>query len=114
MIGPMPPPPTTTKVAKSQDDSSDSSDSEPEEDDDDDDGEGDSEEDGDSDTEAQKSFPLEHEAKIEHGIRPVTALAVDPTATRFATGALDYEVKLWDFTALRNKHALRTVKPCEK
>jgi WD40 repeat protein len=67
-----------------------------------------------SDTEAEKKFPLEHRLEMEHGVRPVTALSVDPTATRFATGSLDYEVKVWDFTGLRNKHAFRSCKPCEK
>jgi len=67
-----------------------------------------------SDTEAERNFPLEYKLDMEHGVRPVTALSVDPTATRFATGSLDYEVKLWDFTGLRNRHAFRSTKPCEK
>lgn len=50
---------------------------------------------------------------MEHGSQPVTALTVDPPGGRFATGSIDYEIKLWDFTGLKNRHAFRAMRPCE-
>lgn len=38
---------------------------------------------------------------------------MDPPGGRFATGSLDYEVKLWDFTGLKSRHAFRAMRPCE-
>ena len=39
------------------------------------------------------NLPVSYHADFKHGSKAVTALAVDPTGTRFATGSLDYEVR---------------------
>lgn len=39
---------------------------------------------------------------------------MDPVGARFATGSVDYEVKLWDFGGMQaNLNPFRTSKPCE-
>lgn len=43
----------------------------------------------------------------------MTALAVDPTGTRFATGSLDYEVRFWDFVGMNSSlQSFRSLYPC--
>lgn len=42
-------------------------------------------------------FPISHEAILKEHKKVVSALAVDPSGARFATGSHDYDVKLWDF-----------------
>ncbi|CAG7722181.1 unnamed protein product [Allacma fusca] len=58
-------------------------------------------------------FPVTEQMSLNHSSKAVSALAIDPAATRFATGSYDYEVKLWDFTGLKNRHAFRAMRPCE-
>ncbi|KAE8224349.1 hypothetical protein CF319_g2730 [Tilletia indica] len=43
------------------------------------------------------SLPISHEAHLRDHTKSVTALAVDIPGARIATGASDYDVKLWDF-----------------
>lgn len=44
----------------------------------------------------------------------MSALGIDPVGSRFATGGLDYDVKLWDFGGMQaNLHSFRTTRPCE-
>ena len=38
-----------------------------------------------------------HEIKLEHGSRAITSLALDPSGARVISGAVDYELKFWDF-----------------
>lgn len=42
-------------------------------------------------------FPISHEATLKEHKKVVTALALDSSGARFATGSHDYDVKLWDF-----------------
>ncbi|KAK0529109.1 hypothetical protein OC835_004440 [Tilletia horrida] len=43
------------------------------------------------------SLPISHEAHLRDHTKSVTALAIDGPGARVATGASDYDVKLWDF-----------------
>jgi len=42
-------------------------------------------------------FPNTHTATLKHHKKVVSAIAIDPSGARFASGAHDYDVKLWDF-----------------
>ena len=42
-------------------------------------------------------FPNQLTATLKQHKKVVSALAIDPSGARFATGAHDYDVKLWDF-----------------
>jgi hypothetical protein len=37
------------------------------------------------------------QVEMQHGIKAVVALAVDPSGARLATGSIDYDVSFWDF-----------------
>ncbi|XP_055356352.1 WD repeat-containing protein 70-like [Paramacrobiotus metropolitanus] len=59
-------------------------------------------------------IPCSYDLTFEHGDKAITALNVDSVGARFATGSVDYEVKLWDFGGMQaNLFAFRTCKPCE-
>ncbi|KAK0544237.1 hypothetical protein OC845_005700 [Tilletia horrida] len=45
----------------------------------------------------EDALPISHEAHLRDHEKSVTALAVDIPGARIATGASDYDVKLWDF-----------------
>lgn len=49
------------------------------------------------DAEELPPFPISHEAFLKEHKKVVSALAVDPSGARFASGSHDYDVKLWDF-----------------
>ena len=72
VIGPLPP------IAKKNDEDEEESDEEREE------------------TPVDK-IPRSHEIKLEHGQKAITSLALDPSGARVITGAVDYELKFWDF-----------------
>lgn len=64
--------------------------------------------------EYDKRFPTSHEITLEHGSKPVSALTMDPSGARVATGGYDFEVKFWDFAGMDSSlHSFRTVQPCE-
>lgn len=52
---------------------------------------------GDNEPDDVPLFPTSHEAVLKEHKKVVSALAVDPSGARFATGSHDYDVKLWDF-----------------
>ena len=90
VVGPLPPPGT---VKKSNDE------------DDDDSGE-------DHEVTPVDKIPRSHEIKLEHGSRAITSLALDPSGARVISGAVDYELKFWDFAGNKTqggneKHAER-------
>ncbi|KAI9095137.1 WD40-repeat-containing domain protein [Phlyctochytrium arcticum] len=66
-------------------------------DDDDDDDDG-----SDSGFEAHEAdtLPITHQTKMKDHMRTVSALSVDPSGSRFATGGRDCNVKLWDFQGM--------------
>lgn len=43
------------------------------------------------------SFPLTHEITLKDHTKVVSALALDPSGARIASGSHDYDCKLWDF-----------------
>lgn len=47
--------------------------------------------------EAPPDFPTTHEATLKDHTKVISALSLDPSGARFATGSHDYDVKLWDF-----------------
>ncbi|PVG01931.1 transcription factor [Serendipita vermifera] len=57
----------------------------------------DDEEQDDQDDEESPLFPTTHEAVLKEHKKVVSALAIDPSGARFASGSHDYDCKLWDF-----------------
>lgn len=55
------------------------------------------EDDDEDDDEVSPDFPTTHEAKLKDHTKVISALSLDPSGARFATGSHDYDVKLWDF-----------------
>lgn len=51
----------------------------------------------DENDEVPPDFPTTHEAELKDHTKVVSALSLDPSGARFATGSHDYDVKLWDF-----------------
>ena len=52
---------------------------------------------------------------LEHGAKPLTALAADPAGSRLVTGGLDYVVKYWDFNGMDlGRRSFRDMRPFER
>ncbi len=58
--------------------------------------------------------PRSHEINLNHGPKAISALAIDPSGARLVSGAIDYEVKFWDFAGMdASLRSFRKVRPCE-
>lgn len=73
------------------------------------------ESDSESDAEDSQVFiPHSQEATMIHGNKAVTALNLDPSGARLATGSVDYDVSFWDFAGMdSNLRSFRTLQPAE-
>ncbi|XP_051971961.1 WD repeat-containing protein 70-like [Xyrauchen texanus] len=61
-----------------------------------------------------KRIPDSHEITLQHGMKSVSALALDPSGARLITGGFDYDVKFWDFAGMDAAlQAFRSLQPCE-
>ncbi|XP_051540679.1 WD repeat-containing protein 70-like [Myxocyprinus asiaticus] len=61
-----------------------------------------------------KKIPDTHEITLQHGMKTVSALALDPSGARLVTGGYDYDVKFWDFAGMDAAlQAFRSLQPCE-
>ncbi|TYJ56312.1 hypothetical protein B9479_003003 [Cryptococcus floricola] len=87
-IGPAPP---TTGKRKAEDDDSSDDDFGPEDD--------------------EERTPVTHEIVLKDHTKVVSALAVDPSGARVATGSHDYDTKIWDFGGM--DHRLKPFKSFE-
>uniref|UniRef100_A0A1I7ZHU0 WD_REPEATS_REGION domain-containing protein n=1 Tax=Steinernema glaseri TaxID=37863 RepID=A0A1I7ZHU0_9BILA len=59
-------------------------------------------------------IPTACEVSISHGSKPVTAFSFDQSGSKFATGALDYHVNLYEFQKMDSTmKAFRELTPCE-
>ncbi|KAL1464103.1 hypothetical protein WDU94_003782 [Cyamophila willieti] len=68
---------------------------------------------GEDDEEEKLVVPLSKDITFRHGSKSVTGLAVDPAGARLASGAVDYEVKFWDFAGMDSSfHSFRSLYPC--
>lgn len=54
-------------------------------------------EDADEDGQEPDRTPISHEIVLKDHTKTVSALAVDPSGSRIASGGYDYDAKLWDF-----------------
>ncbi|KAL1517933.1 hypothetical protein ABEB36_001629 [Hypothenemus hampei] len=62
----------------------------------------------------QYFMPIAAETSMKHGNKAVTALTVDPSGARLASGSVDYEVSFWDFAGMdSNLRSFRTLQPAE-
>ncbi|KAI5754348.1 hypothetical protein M8J77_007928 [Diaphorina citri] len=67
----------------------------------------------DEEEEEKLVVPLSKDITFRHGSKAVTGLAVDPAGARLASGAVDYEVKFWDFAGMDSSfHSFRSLYPC--
>uniref|UniRef100_A0AAR5Q082 WD repeat-containing protein 55 homolog n=1 Tax=Dendroctonus ponderosae TaxID=77166 RepID=A0AAR5Q082_DENPD len=75
----------------------------------------DSDSDSDEDISANKHFiPMRADTSMKHGNKAVTALTVDPSGARLASGSVDYEVSFWDFAGMdSNLRSFRTLQPVD-
>ncbi|KAL3284771.1 hypothetical protein HHI36_018914 [Cryptolaemus montrouzieri] len=69
----------------------------------------------DEDEDSEKYFiPCSQEATMIHGTKAVTALNLDPSGARLASGSVDYDVSFWDFAGMdSNLRSFRTLQPAE-
>ncbi|KAJ8975507.1 hypothetical protein NQ317_010622 [Molorchus minor] len=59
-------------------------------------------------------IPCSHEAQMVHGTKAVTAISVDPSGARLASGSVDYDVSFWDFSGMdSNMRSFRTLQPAD-
>ncbi|KAH0810152.1 gastrulation defective protein 1 homolog [Tenebrio molitor] len=59
-------------------------------------------------------IPCACEATMTHGNKAVTAVSVDPSGARLASGSVDYDVSFWDFAGMdSNLRSFRTLQPAE-
>merc|ERR1712232_922108 len=59
-----------------------------------------------------EALPVSHEVTISGHNKPVTAVALDPKASRMVTGSLDGIVKFYDFNGMsEEKNSFRELEP---
>ncbi|XP_057661249.1 gastrulation defective protein 1 homolog [Diorhabda carinulata] len=73
-----------------------------------------------SDEEAEETvdnnlfIPCTHETQMIHGTKAVTALCLDPSGARLASGSVDYDVSFWDFAGMDSSmRSFRTLQPAD-
>ena len=60
------------------------------------------------------ALPISHEIKLDHSIKAVSGLALDPAGARLVTGSQDFDVKFWDFNAMDSRfQSFRCSQPME-
>ncbi|RKP06240.1 WD40-repeat-containing domain protein [Thamnocephalis sphaerospora] len=75
----------------------------------------DSEESDDTDIDGDSiRLPATHEIKLSGHTRAISALSVEPSGSRVATGSYDGMLRLWDFNGMDSScRAFRSIEPCE-
>ncbi|VEN41924.1 unnamed protein product [Callosobruchus maculatus] len=59
-------------------------------------------------------IPCSHEVQMVHGTKAVTAISVDPSGARLASGSVDYDVSFWDFAGMDcSMRSFRTLQPAD-
>ncbi|GAA5823064.1 hypothetical protein JCM11251_007472 [Rhodosporidiobolus azoricus] len=51
----------------------------------------------DDDADEVDALPISHEVEMKDHVKTVSALSLDPSGARIASGSYDYDIKLWDF-----------------
>ena len=70
--------------------------------------------DSDSEDDPLKTLPISHEITLDHSLRAVSGLALDPAGARLVSGSHDFDVKFWDFNAMDSRFgSFRTIQPME-
>lgn len=65
-------------------------------------------------TVAEMFVPCSHEVTMNHGSKAVTAISVDSSGARLASGSIDYDVSFWDFAGMDlNMRSFRTLQPAD-
>lgn len=72
------------------------------------------EEDSDENSEDVTIIPASHEITLNHGVKAVSAVALDPSGARLFSGSFDFDVNLWDFAGMDSSlRSFRHFQPCE-
>ncbi|CBY10058.1 unnamed protein product [Oikopleura dioica] len=66
------------------------------------DSDSDSESDDEEDNESRMTLPITSRIQLNHGTKPIQALALDTPGGRLLTGADDFNMKFWDFPGMTN------------
>ncbi|WWD20074.1 hypothetical protein CI109_104548 [Kwoniella shandongensis] len=97
-VGPVPPPPVATNDVEQENGKKRKASDEVGEDAD----ESDDEDEYDDEEEVDRT-PITHEIVLKDHTKVVSALAIDPSGARIATGSHDYDTKLWDFGGMDSR-----------
>ncbi|CAG9761773.1 unnamed protein product [Ceutorhynchus assimilis] len=74
----------------------------------------DSDSDSEEDPEDEHFMPIKNETSMRHGNKAITALTIDPSGARLASGSVDYEVSFWDFAGMDSGlRSFRTLQPAD-
>ena len=57
----------------------------------------DNSEDEEEEEDGKMTLPISSNIKLDHGTKPISSLALDPSGARLLTGGDDYNLKFWDF-----------------
>uniref|UniRef100_T1ITA1 Uncharacterized protein n=1 Tax=Strigamia maritima TaxID=126957 RepID=T1ITA1_STRMM len=62
----------------------------------------------------EMEIPITHEIELQHGVKAISSLSLDPAGSRFVSGSYDYEVRFWDFSGMdASLQSFRTTQPCQ-
>lgn len=62
----------------------------------------------------ESDFPITHELVMKDHTKVISALAIDPSGARVASGSYDYDCKLWDFGGMgATARPFKTWEPAE-
>jgi len=54
----------------------------------------------DDEDDSRMTLPISSEITLNHGTKPIPAMALDPSGARLLTGGNDYMMKFWDFPGM--------------
>ncbi|XP_065179719.1 WD repeat-containing protein 70-like [Sycon ciliatum] len=59
-------------------------------------------------------LPISKQVELKHGTKIISAVSLDPAGARLVTGSYDYDIQLWDFSAMDSSlRSFRTKTPWE-
>jgi len=99
-VGPMLPPGFVPTVAAPSSSKTKNSDKEAKEESSDSDSSDSDSSDSDDEDDSRMTLPISSEITLNHGTKPIPAMALDPSGARLLTGGNDYMMKFWDFPGM--------------
>ena len=99
-VGPILPPGFVPSVAASSSSKTKNSDSKKDEESSDSDSSDSDSSDSEDEDDSRMTLPISSEISLNHGTKPISAMALDPSGARLLTGGNDYMMKFWDFPGM--------------